>query len=75
MFSCPSSDGIVLGLCEVEVFETSRNGTLPRGVVGVLPPRLGLPVALAGLLSPRPLPGTDEIVSLVWKRVLGNLGG
>ena len=30
-FLCPSSDGFALDLCGVEVFETSRDGTLPLG--------------------------------------------
>ena len=42
--------------CEVEVFETSRSGTQPLGVVGVHPPWSGLPVTLVGLLLPHPLP-------------------
>ena len=38
------------------MFETLQSRTQPLGAVGVHPPRLGWPVALVGLLSPRPLP-------------------
>ena len=38
------------------MFETSQSGTWPLDVAEVLPPLLGQPVALVGLLSPHPLP-------------------